>query len=215
MDKQPIVLATKNQGKVLEFQDLLADHPVELMNLNDFGPTPEPFEEADSFEDNAYLKASFYARILGYPALADDSGLTVQALGGAPGVHSARWAGPNATDQDRVNKLLGALSDQDDRRAAFVCALVLAAPTGPGLTWVGRVEGEITQRPRGENGFGYDPVFYYPPLDRTFAQLDRAEKNKISHRGRALAEFISEFDKALIWLNQRLAEARPPHPHHH
>jgi len=209
-----IVLATKNQGKTTEIRELLAEQPVRIMNLTDFGPTPEPIEDAPTFEDNAYHKAWFYARILGFPALADDSGLVIEALGGRPGVHSARYAGENASDEERCAKILSEMTGQSDRRAAFVCALVLAVPSGPGLTWVGRCQGEITAEPRGRNGFGYDPIFYYPPLKKTFAEMTREEKNRVSHRGAALAEFKSEFDKVLIWLRQRLAETRSPHPHH-
>ena len=211
MTEQIIVLATRNPGKTEEIKALLADQPIKIMNLTEFGPTPEAVEDADNFEDNAYHKANFYARILGFPALADDSGLVVPVLGGAPGVLSARYAGPDATDRDRYLKLLAEMDGQSDRSAAFVCALVLAVPTGPGLTWVGRCEGEITHQPKGEKGFGYDPVFYYPPLGRTFAQLDREEKNRVSHRGLAIAEFKSEIKKVLRWLEIREAEARPPH----
>jgi len=209
-----IVLATKNQGKTTEIRELLAEQPVRIMNLTDFGPTPEPIEDAPTFEDNAYHKAWFYARILGFPALADDSGLVIEALGGRPGVHSARYAGENASDEERCAKILSEMTGQSDRRAAFVCALVLAVPSGPGLTWVARCQGEIAAEPRGRNGFGYDPIFYYPPLKKTFAEMTREEKNRVSHRGAALAEFKSEFDKVLIWLRQRLAETRSPHPHH-
>jgi XTP/dITP diphosphohydrolase len=213
MGEQMIVLATKNQGKIREMTDLLANRPVRVVSLLDFGPTPTPREEAETFEDNAYEKALFYARILGLPALADDSGLVVDALGGDPGVHSARYAGEGANDQDRSRKVLNELGDETNREAAFVCALVLAVPSGPALTWVGRCEGEITREPAGDNGFGYDPIFFYPPLQKTFAQLSTEQKNLVSHRGKALAEFNSEFDKVLKWLNLRLQEAQPPHPH--
>ena len=213
MGEQIVVLATKNEGKIKEIKSILSGEPVRIMGLGDFGPTPEPVEDADTFEDNAYIKAAFYARILGFPALADDSGLAVDYLGGHPGVHSARWAGPEATDEDRVSKLLRELEGQTNRSAAFVCALVLAVPSGPGLTWVGRVEGEIITSPRGQNGFGYDPVFYYPALDKTFAELTREEKNRVSHRGRALGEFKNEFPKVLKWLEMRQEEVRPPHHH--
>ncbi|MFH1090423.1 MAG: XTP/dITP diphosphatase [Pseudomonadota bacterium] len=209
MNEQIIVAATRNRGKAAEIRDLLLDKPVTLLNFDDFGPTPEPFEEAESFEDNAYHKAVFYARILGFPALADDSGLAIAALGGAPGVKSARYAGDKADDAERMAKVLEAMKGAADRRAEFICALVLAVPAGPGLTWLGRCEGEITTEPKGRNGFGYDPIFYYPPLGKTFAQLSREEKNRVSHRGRALADFKSEFDKVLVWLNQRQAEAGP------
>lgn len=210
MPELTLVLATRNPGKTAEIRELLAGEPVRVLNLDDFGPTPEARESAETFADNAYLKAAFYARLLGLPALADDSGLVVEALGGAPGVHSARWAGESATDAERCAKVLREMEGQTDRRAAFVCALVLAVPAGPALTWIGCCEGVLTTEPLGENGFGYDPIFYYPPLGRTFAQLLPAEKNKVSHRGRALTEFSSEFDKVLVWVGQRLAEAGPP-----
>ncbi len=213
MQNPIIVLATKNQGKIREFTELLKDEPVSIMNLTDFGPTPDAVEDAETFEDNAYNKAHFYARILGFPALADDSGLVVDALGGAPGVYSARWAGEDASDADRSAKVLGELGDKSDRQAAFVCALVLAIPSGPGLTWVGRCEGEIAKEPVGENGFGYDPIFYYPPQGKTFAQLTGEQKNQVSHRGRALAEFKKEFKKIMTWLKQRQTEDNPPHVH--
>ncbi len=215
MSSQIMVLATRNKGKVAEMRELLAGEQIQLMSLDDFGPTPEPVEDADSFEDNAYKKASFYARILGFPALADDSGLVVEALGGAPGVQSARWAGESATDADRSAKLLQEMKGRKDRAAAFVCALVLAVPHGPALTWVGRCEGEIAAEAAGANGFGYDPVFYYPALKKTFAQLSREEKNEVSHRGQALKEFRSELDKVKTWLRLRLEEVQPPHTHHH
>jgi len=207
MEKVTLVLATTNPGKTREIKNLLQGHSIELLNLTDFGPTPKPAEDEDSFEENAYQKAYFYARILGFPALADDSGLVVEALGGEPGVHSARWAGEEATDAERCSRLLERMAGKTDRKAAFVCGLVLAVPTGPALTWVGRCEGEITTAPQGSNGFGYDPIFYYPPLGRTFAELTAEEKNRVSHRGLALAEFKSELDKVLIWLRRRLDES--------
>lgn len=215
MTEQIIILATKNQGKIREIHELLAGQPIKILSLSDFGPMPEPIEDAELFEDNAYHKASFYARILGFPTLADDSGLVVDALGGAPGVRSARYGGENATDRDRYVKLLKEMDGHANRKAAFVCALVLAVPSGPALTWMGRCEGEIAAAPRGDQGFGYDPIFYYPPLDKTFAELNRDEKNRVSHRGAALSEFKAELDKVMIWLRMRLAEAAPPHPHRH
>ncbi|MEW5725045.1 MAG: XTP/dITP diphosphatase [Thermodesulfobacteriota bacterium] len=207
-----IVLATKNKGKSGEIRKLLEGRPVKVLDLTDFGLLPEPAEDGETFEDNAYKKALFYARILGLPALADDSGLAVEALGGRPGVFSARWAGEEASDADRCAKLLSEMRGKTDRRARFVCALVLAVPSGPGLTWVGECPGEITFEPAGENGFGYDPVFYHPSSGKTFAQMSRAEKNEVSHRGRALAEFTAELDKVLCWLELREREDRPPHP---
>jgi len=214
LEKDQIVINLQSvnnvRQKTYDLEALLKDKPVKILNLSDFGPMPGPVEDRETFEDNAYLKAIFYARVLGLPALADDSGLMVEALNGAPGVHSARWAGESATDAEKCNLLLKRMEGQINRQASFFCALVLAVPSGPALTWVGRCDGRLTDAPRGFNGFGYDPIFFYPPLERTFAELTRAEKGRVSHRGQALNEFKSEFDKILIWLDQRMNEVRSP-----
>lgn len=209
-----IVLATRNSGKVKEFQQLLEDFPVQIKNLNDFGPIPEVEEDGTTFDDNAYKKASFAAKVLGLPTIADDSGLVVEALGGAPGVMSARYAGENATDQQNIKKLLGEMEGKTDRGAAFECVISIAVPSGPALTYEGRCEGEISTEPKGVSGFGYDPVFYFPEYGKTFAELTSEEKNKVSHRGKALAQVAAEFDKILVWLEARLAEVKPPKPDH-
>ncbi|MBN2126679.1 MAG: XTP/dITP diphosphatase [Deltaproteobacteria bacterium] len=201
-----IVLATRNEGKTKEFQALLSDFDVTIRSLKEFGPIPEILEDGTTFDENAYKKASMTARFLGFPALADDSGLIVEALGGAPGVHSARYAGEGATDRERNRKLLKAMEGVSNRKARFECVLSIAVPRGPALTYEGVCEGEIAPEMRGENGFGYDPVFYYPPLQKTFAQMSREEKNRVSHRGRTMAELRGEFDKVLIWLRQRLED---------
>ena len=197
----PIVIATRNKGKTAEICALLEGFPVQVKNLDDFGPIPEVEEDGETFEENAYKKASFTARILGIPALADDSGLMIDALDGAPGVHSARFAGPDATDQERCQKLLTAMQNSDNRGAAFACVISIAVPTGPALTYEGECRGLLTRKPHGENGFGYDPVFYFPPLKKTFAQLTREEKSHVSHRGKALREVREEFDKVLTWID--------------
>jgi len=209
-----IVLATRNSGKIKEFQQLLKNFPVEIKSLSDFGPIPEVEEDGKTFDDNAYKKALFTAKVLGLPAISDDSGLVVEALNGAPGVKSARYAGENATDQENIEKLLGEMEGKDDRRAAFECVISIAAPSGPALTYEGRCEGEIAQKPRGTSGFGYDPVFFYPEYNKTFAELSSDEKNRVSHRGKALGAVVEEFDKVLAWLEARLAEAKPPKPDH-
>ena len=206
MAKWPLVLATRNRGKIKEFRILLAGFGVEIKSLEDFGPIPPVVEDGKTFEENAYKKAHFTAQILGFPALADDSGLAVEALGGQPGVFSARYAGEGAGDDDNIRKLLAALDGKDDRKAAFECFIAIAVPRGPALIYDGHCEGEITLEQRGEKGFGYDPVFFYPPLERTFAQLSLDEKNRVSHRGRAMAELKKEFDKVLMWLEARMAE---------
>ena len=199
-----LVIATRNKGKTKEIKALLKDFPVNIKNLDDFGPIPHSEEDGDSFDENAYKKASFAARILGLPALADDSGLIVEALDGAPGIHSARYAGENATDEQRYLKLLEDMKGKSNRKAAFECVISIAAPTGPALTYEARCEGLITTEPAGSNGFGYDPVFFYPPYNKTFAQITGEEKNRISHRGKALAELKSEFDKVLVWIKQHM-----------
>ena len=209
-----IVLATKNAGKVREIQALLREHAVTVQSLADFGPMPEAVEDGATFEENAYKKALHYAKVLGLPCLADDSGLCVAALDGRPGVHSARFAGPHGDDAANCAKLLEEMAGVTDRRAHFACALSLAVPSGPALTWEARCEGEILTEKRGANGFGYDPVFLYPAFGKTFAEVDMAQKSAVSHRGRALAEFAAEFPKVRKWLEQRLNEAKPPKPDH-
>ena len=203
-ERQLLVLATRNSGKTREIREFLRDFPVEIKNLDDLGPIPPVEEDGTTFDENAYKKASFTAKVLGLPALADDSGLEVEALGGAPGVHSARYAGQSATDAENNAKLLHKMDGETNRAAAFTCVISIAVPSGAALTYEARCEGLIAEAPDGNKGFGYDPVFYYPPLKRTFAQLSAEEKNRVSHRGKALAELKEEFEKVLIWIGQRL-----------
>ena len=199
-----IVIATRNKGKTAEIRDMLTDFPVHIKNLDDFGPIPEIEEDGETFDDNAYKKASVTARILGMPALADDSGLMVEALDGAPGVYSARYAGDKANDQQRCEKLLKEMQGKTNRKAAFECVISIAVPTGPALTYEARCEGLIAEKPYGNNGFGYDSVFFFPLLKKTFAELTRVEKSRVSHRGKALGELKEEFDKVLIWIGQQM-----------
>jgi XTP/dITP diphosphohydrolase len=203
-ESMTLVIATSNKGKTAEIKDLLKGFPVDIKNLNDFGPIPPLKEDGNTFDENAYQKASFAARILGLPALADDSGLLVEALGDAPGIHSARYAGENATDEQRYLKLLNEMKGKSNRNAAFECVISIAVPTGSALTYEARCQGLITERPAGSNGFGYDPIFFYPPLNKTFAELTREEKSRVSHRGKAFAELKDEFDKVLIWIRQHM-----------
>jgi len=197
-----LVLASRNKGKTAEIRDLLKDFPITIKNLDDFGPIPHIEETGTTFDENAYLKASFTARILGMPAMADDSGLCVDALDGAPGVYSARYGGEGATDEQRCAKLLQELDGKPNRNAAFECVISIAVPPGAALTYEGRCEGLITDAPAGTHGFGYDPVFYYPPLTKTFAQLSQEEKSRVSHRGLALKQIQEEFDKILVWIER-------------
>jgi XTP/dITP diphosphohydrolase len=206
MPDRPLVLATQNQGKISEIKQLLSGFEIEIRSLKDFGPIPPVEEDGETFEENAYKKAHFTARVLGFPALADDSGLMVEALGGIPGVHSARYAGEKATDEDNNQKLLKAMKGVANRNATFNCVITIAVPSGPALTYEGVCHGEIAHELKGKNGFGYDPIFYYPPLEKTFAQMSSEEKNRISHRGIAMAGLQNEFEKVLIWLRQRLVK---------
>jgi len=203
-NKIPLVIATGNQGKITEIQELLIGFPIEIKRLDDFGPIPEVEEDGKTFDENAYKKASFTAKILGIPALADDSGLMVEALGGAPGVFSARYAGESATDEQRVAKLLKEMQGKTNRKAAFECVLSIAVPSGPAITYEARCEGLVAEQPVGQSGFGYDPIFFYPPLKKTFGQMTRAEKSHVSHRGKALNELKQEFDKVLIWIRRHM-----------
>ena len=166
-----LVLATTNQNKVREFKAFVSEFPVEVKSLGDFGPLPEVIEDGSTFDENAYKKALHYAKVLGVPAIADDSGLVVEALSGAPGVRSARYAGDGASDQDNCRKLLADMEGETNRKASFVCVLSIAMPSGPALTYEASCEGTILDAPRGSNGFGYDPLFYYEPYGKTFAEI--------------------------------------------
>ncbi|HET6515627.1 MAG TPA: XTP/dITP diphosphatase [Thermodesulfovibrionales bacterium] len=183
-----LVIATRNKKKVEEIRRILEGIPIVLYTLDDFPDCPEVEEDAGSFEGNAIKKAVAVAAYAGKPALSDDSGLEVYALGGAPGVLSARYAGEGADDRKNIAKLLAELHDVDDseRGARFVCCIALAFPGGPVETFEGNVGGRIGRDQRGFNGFGYDPVFYPEGHGRTFAEMGADEKDGLSHRGRAL-----------------------------
>ena len=184
-----VLVATTNPGKVRELAAILAGLPVELVGLGDLDGAPEVEETGATFMANALLKARAYAAWSGLAALADDSGLEVDALGGAPGVYSARYAGPGASDADNLAKLLGAIAavPAAERTARFRCAAVLADPGG--RTWEAEAawEGRLLERPRGDGGFGYDPLFVPDGWDRTSAEVDAATKNAASHRAMAFA----------------------------
>lgn len=209
-----IVLATRNTNKVKEFREILKDFKIELRSLDDFGPIPEAIEDGETFDDNAYKKALHTAKVLGIPAIADDSGLSVEALDGRPGVYSARYAGPEASDKQNCDKLLSELAGKTNRRAQFHCVISIAVPSGPALTYEGSCDGVILEERRGSSGFGYDPLFYFEELGKTFAELSMAEKNSVSHRGKALNDLKNELPKVIKWLEQRLFEEKPPHPDH-
>jgi len=183
-----LVIATRNKKKVEEIRRILDGLDVNLYSLDDFPGCPEVEETEETFEGNAALKARAVAEYTGRAALADDSGLEVFALHGEPGVRSARYAGEGASDSDNLHKLLKELFAEPDYRrgARFVCVIALATPEGELTTFEGMVEGTIGEKPVGESGFGYDPVFYPEGHDRTFAEMGPAEKDSMSHRGRAL-----------------------------
>jgi XTP/dITP diphosphohydrolase len=184
-----LVLATLNAGKVREMAALLADLPFDVRALTDVPGASLPAESGRTYAENALLKARAAVRLTGALALADDSGLEVDALGGAPGVHSARYGGPGLDDAGRCAHLLDALDGVPEpaRTARFRCVIALVDPAGAERLVEGVAEGRILTAPRGRAGFGYDPLFYYPPLGRSFAELTDAEKAQVSHRGRALA----------------------------
>ncbi|MFN3479404.1 MAG: XTP/dITP diphosphatase [Thermodesulfovibrionales bacterium] len=181
-----IVLATRNRKKLEEMQRLLEGIPVRLYTLDDFPECPEVAEDEITFEGNAIKKAIAVSRCTGKIAVSDDSGLEVYALGGAPGVYSARYAGERADDRANIEKLLSEMKDIKDRRARFVCVIALANPDDKVEVFDGYVEGTIGYEPLGEKGFGYDPVFFPKGFNKTFAEMEAIEKDKLSHRGKAL-----------------------------
>jgi XTP/dITP diphosphohydrolase len=185
-----LLVATTNAGKVREIGRTLAGLPFEVVSLAEVLPKASYRERGRTFLDNARGKGLRYARLSGLLTLAEDSGLEVDALGGAPGVHSARFARPEPTDERNLRKVLRLLRDvpRPKRRARFVCAMVLAGPDGILAEVLGEVRGVIAETPKGSNGFGYDPIFHYPRLAKRFAELSPEAKNDISHRGRALAK---------------------------
>lgn len=186
-----LVLATRNQDKVREIGEILKiEDGIELLSLHNYPDAPDVVEDGKTYEENAIKKASELAEYTGHLTIADDSGLEVDALGGAPGVHSARYAGENASDRDRILKLLSALQNvPDDRQSGrFICAVAIAEPLAQVLVVRGVCEGRIIRMPRGTEGFGYDPVFVPVGYDKTFAELGDEIKNQISHRAKALDE---------------------------
>lgn len=192
-----IIIATRNRGKVNEIRDLVRGMPVAFLSLDDVPAVPDVVEDGRTFEENALKKARAVAHATRLTAIADDSGLCVDALDGRPGVLSARYGGESATDEEKCRAILGELRDVPDfdRTARFVCALALVQPGGDEHLFVESCEGRIITELRGAQGFGYDPIFLYEPAGLTFAEMDREAKNQVSHRGRALrglAAFLTE-----------------------
>jgi XTP/dITP diphosphohydrolase len=188
-DRHPILLGSSNQGKLREYREILAGLDLELVAPSELDPMPpEPAEDAQTFAENASAKARGYAAASGLQTIADDSGLEVYALRGAPGVRSRRFFGEDASAEERNAKLLALLDGVEDRSARFVCVTALASPDGHVELFEGEVHGEIAESPRGHAGFGYDPVFVIAGDGRTMAELSSGEKHRISHRGLAGAK---------------------------
>ena len=194
-----LVLATRNQGKIREIEKTLDLPRLEIRSLQDFPDLPDIQEDGQTFLENAFKKAQACAQATGLMALADDSGLEVDCLNGAPGIYSARFSGPEATDEANNRKLLSLLEGipEERRTARFVCRMVLYLPEGTWIQTEGFCLGIIARAPRGENGFGYDPVFYLPEFDKTMAELPLEEKNRISHRAQALRKIRSHLEAIL------------------
>lgn len=190
-----IVLASRNVHKIREIKEILSaavGYELEILSLDDIGVTGDIEENGTSFEENAQIKASLPAS-MGYIGIADDSGLSVDALNGEPGVYSARYAGEPCNDQNNNDKLLKKMDGITDRAACFVSCVAAVRPDGKTLICRGECPGTILYKPQGNGGFGYDPLFWYEPLQKTFAELTSEEKNSISHRARALEQFCKQF----------------------
>ncbi|MCD9065689.1 XTP/dITP diphosphatase [Staphylococcus pasteuri] len=181
---EDIVIASNNQGKINDFKAIFPNKNV--IGISELIKDFDVEETGTTFEENAKLKSVAAAKALNKQVIADDSGLEVQALNGEPGVYSARYAGLDKNDQDNIKKLLDNMNNETERAAQFVCVISMSSPNGETQQFKGTVSGEITTEPIGENGFGYDPVFYVPSLGKTMAQLTDEEKAKISHRGNAI-----------------------------
>ena len=195
--RQKFVLATRNAGKLREMREILSGLGVECVSMDDAGCTADVEETGETFAANAMLKARAACEATGLPAIADDSGLCVDALNGGPGVYSARYGGPGLSDADRRALLLDSMRGGSSRAAHFQCCVVCVFPNGEYLTAEGRCDGNIAYGGMGYGGFGYDPIFVYPPMYKTFAQMTEDEKNEVSHRGKALREFSRKLKEYL------------------
>jgi len=181
------ILASNNSGKLKEMREMLSALGCDVISQKEAGLTLEVEETGTTFEENAFLKAEAACKMSGLPAIADDSGLCVDALGGEPGIYSARYAGEDKSDEDRNLYLLDKMKNEKNRRARFVSAVAVVFPNGDRISTLGECHGELLYAPRGENGFGYDPLFYMEEYKMTTAEMEPELKNKISHRGRAIA----------------------------
>jgi len=191
------IIATKNKGKIKEIEKILAGLPLDVISMEQAGIFKDIEESGTTFEENAFIKAQELHKLTGEMVMADDSGLEVDYLNGAPGVYSARFAGEGATDEDKNKKLLNLLEGVpfEKRKARFVCAIAVVLPDGNSFIEKGTCEGYIALAPQGSNGFGYDPLFYVPEYNLTMAQLDPDVKNRISHRAKALGAMVEKLRK--------------------
>ena len=192
-----LVLASKNVHKLTEMRDILSQLGVEVVLESDVGVDVDVEETGETFEENAFLKARAVMEASGLPAIADDSGLCVDAMNGGPGVYSARFGGEGLTDPERYRLLLDMMRGQLDRRCRFVSCICCCFPGGDTLTARGECEGTLAYAPKGPDGFGYDPVFFVPGMKKTFAEMSPEEKNAVSHRGAALRQFRQKLEEYL------------------
>ena len=192
-----IIAATKNAGKIREISEIFSELGVGVVSQQDAGLDIDTEETGDSFEKNALIKARAVALLTDDIVMADDSGLCIEALDGRPGIFSARYAGENGTDRDKIQKVLTEMEDKKNRKAKFVTAVAVILPDGREFVTTGEVKGSILREPIGENGFGYDPIFYCDELEKTFAQATDEEKNSVSHRGRALRAMYKNLSEIL------------------
>lgn len=199
---QQVILATTNQGKIKEFQKLLEPLGVEVVSIHGLEKEkiPDVIEDGLTFEENALKKAEAFHQVFGLPALADDSGLEVDALGGKPGIYSARYAGEDKSDQANIEKVLRELDQvpEQERSARFVCAIAFVDGAEASTVVRGECSGYIAQKGAGDAGFGYDPIFYLPELKKTMAQLSSTEKNRISHRYQALQKLVKKMEPIIV-----------------
>ena len=194
-----VVLASKNKHKLVEISKITEKFGIELILQSEVGVDIDVEETGTTFEENSYLKAEAVMKATGLPALADDSGIAVDALNGEPGIYSARYGFDDSLDDwGRLELLLKNTENVPDgqRQAQFVCVITMVTPEGQTIQARGEIHGELTREPRGENGFGYDPIFYYPPLGKTTAELSSEEKNQVSHRANALKLFYEKMKEA-------------------
>lgn len=191
MNKKDIVIATGNKGKLKEFNSILSPYFKKVYSIADYDNIPRIAETGNTFHDNAFIKAKTVSDHLGVDTVADDSGLLVDALEGAPGVRSARYAGPDASDEENIEKLLSELGNEENRSAKFVCAIVYYRVGKDAMLFTGECHGTITKEKKGNGGFGYDPVFFLEDYGKTMAEIPPEIKNRISHRAGALSKFVN------------------------